>query len=353
MTTVQTLFDCAKAQATIEKGRRAKWWTRKGRTAKTFKYFDAEGNRITDESSLERVRSLVIPPAWKYVRINPFAGGKIQAVGMDSTGRVQYRYHPDFSAKQQKKKYSKIERFGLVLPELRRMTNEHIALEGLTREKVLAVVMRLINSLYFRVGTDHSAKHYKTYGITTLQKRHLRFGRKGQLCFDFVGKSHVQHRKVLVDESLALVIKDLAALGGRGKLFRYLDDSGKRRAVTPGQINAYIKQATGPEFSAKDFRTWGGTVLAASEFAAVGPAESEAELKKNIVRVVRRVAEELGNTPTVCRGSYIHPAVIDAYASGITIDEFRSKRERKIRRTADDLDPEEKALVRLLASNGK
>lgn len=352
MSTSQPLFDCSKAQATIEKGRRANWWRRMGRTSRTFKYIDPAGKAVTDEAQLERIRSLVIPPAWKYVRINPFAGGKIQAVGMDSTGRVQYRYHPDFSAKQQKKKYSKIERFGLVLPELRRMTNEHISYDGLSREKVLAVVMRLINSLYFRVGTDHSAKHYKTYGVTTLQKRHLKLGRKGYLCFEFVGKSHVQHRKVLVDEDLASVIKELAGLRGR-KLFRFIDEAGKLRPVTPAQINAYIKEATGPEFSAKDFRTWGGTVLAASEFASVGPAESETELKKNIVRVVRSVAEELGNTPTVCRGSYIHPAVIDAYMSGVTIDEFRPKRERKIRRTSEGLYPEEKALIRLLSSNGK
>jgi DNA topoisomerase-1 len=308
---------------------------------------------VTHEADLERIRSLVIPPAWKYVRINPYSGGKIQAVGVDTTGRVQYLYHPVFASRQQKKKFAKIQRFGHLLPELRRLTNEHITLGGLPREKVLAVAMRLINSLYFRVGTDLSAKVYKTYGVTTLQKRHLTIGKKGQLQFEFVGKSHVRHRKVIVDDELAGIVKDLLTLGRGGKLFRYLDVDGKPRPITPAQINAYLKTAVGPEFSAKDFRTWGGSVLAACEFASIGPAENEAQCKKNIVRVVRHVAEELGNTPTVCRASYIHPTVISAYMSGTTIDEFREKRARRITRTATDLEPEEKALLRLFESFSK
>src|SRR5688572_29144707 len=346
-------FDVAKARTTIEKGRRANWITRHGRRAGRFSYRNGDGRPVADEETLGRISSLVIPPAWTHVRINPFGGGKIQAVGIDSTGRVQYRYHPIFAAKQQKLKFAKIERFGLALPQLRRVTNEHIALDGLPREKVLAVVMRLINSLYFRVGTDQSARIYRTYGVTTLQKRHLTVGRKGELRFDFVGKSHVQHRKLIVDEELASIVKEIASLGRGRKLFRYLNGDGKPKPVTPSQINAYLKAAAGPEFSAKDFRTWGGSVLAAAEFAVLGPAESEAQLKKNIVRVVKKVAEELGNTPTVCRGSYIHPTVIEAYSAGITIEEFRRKRSRQIHRTAAELDPEESALIKLFESFGK
>lgn len=344
----EPIFDTDRARSTIEKGRRAKWWTRQRQGKTSFKYLDADGSVLKGKPVLERIRSLVIPPAWESVRINPSSGGKIQAVGMDATGRVQYIYHPAFAARQQRKKFEKVERFGAVLPQLKSITNEHISLDGLPQEKVLAVVMRLFNSLYFRVGTDHSARHYKTYGITTLQKRHLTIGRKGMLRFDFVGKSHIQHRKVLVDEDLAGILKDMTAAGRGKKLFRYQDADGKFRPITPSQINAYLKAATGPEFSAKDFRTWGATVVAAAEFAAIGKAETEREVKKNVVTVVRRVAEELGNTPAVCRSSYIHPTVISAYCAGVTIDEFRPRKSRQIKRTAEQLDPEERALIRLL-----
>lgn len=349
----QPIFDVERARTTIERGRRGKWWTRTRRGARSFTYADAAGKLIKNPADLERIRSLVIPPAWQFVRINPSSGGKIQAVGMDTTGRVQYLYHPTFSAKQQRKKFEKIERFGKLLPALRNITNEHIALDGLPQEKVLAVVMRLINSLYFRVGTDLSAKHYRTYGITTLQKRHLKIGPKGKLSFDYVGKSHIQHRKLLVDEELAAILKDLTSAGRGRKLFQYLGADGKFRAITPSQINSYLKAATGPEFSAKDFRTWGASVLAAAEFAGIGKWETEAQCKKNIVHVVRSVAAELGNTPTVCRASYIHPAIIDAYCAGTTIEEFTPRRSRQIKRKAADLEPEEKALIRLFESSRK
>ena len=347
------LFDVEKARSTIEKGRRAKWLRRTGSSPRSFKYIDQNDRTVKDKSTIEKIRSLVIPPAWRHVRVNPSATGKIQAVGMDSTGRVQYIYHPTFAARQKKKKFAKLEQFGNMLPKLREATNRDIALDGLPRDKVMAVVMRLINSLYFRVGTDHSARHYKTFGITTLQKRHVTLGRKGTLQFDFVGKSHIEHRKVLVDEDLAQVLKDLMNIKRGRKLFRYLDEQGKARPVTPGQINTYIKSAIGPEFSSKDFRTWGATVLAASELANAGVAESETERKRRIVSIVKRVAEELGNTPAVCRESYIHPTVLDAYAAGLTIEEFRPRDKRRIRRKAEDLDPEEKALIKLLRSHGR
>lgn len=350
MSKMKPLFDLSRARSTVEKGRRSSWWVRKGKSAGKIKYLDVNGKAVTNPSDLERINSLVIPPAWKNVRINPSAGGRLQAVGIDTAGRVQYLYHPTFAARQRRRKFAKIERFGTLLPRLRRISNRDISLDGLPREKVMAVVMRLINSLYFRVGTDLSAKHYKTYGITTLQKRHLKIGKNGELCFDFVGKSHIQHRKVMVDAEMADIIKELMSLGRGRKLFRYLDEQRKPKPVTPSQINTYLKAATGPEFSSKDFRTWGGTVLAAAEFAAIGVGENEAATKKNIVRVVKCVANELGNTPAVCRDSYIHPTVIDAYISGVTIDEFVPRKSRKIGRTAAYLEPEEKALLRLFES---
>jgi len=272
---------------------------------------------------------------------------------MDTTGRIQYKYRPQFSEKQQKKKFKKIERFGEYLPEFRAVTNEHIALDGFPREKVLAVMMRLINSLYIRVGTEKSAHHYRTYGITTLQNKHLEIKRGGRLVFDFVGKSSIKHRKVLVDEELASLMKDLKQLGAARKLFHYVDEGGKARPIKPSDINAYIKTATAPEFSSKDFRTWGGTLLAAIELAEIGKAEDEREAKKNMVRAMKAVSEQLGNTPAVCRGSYVHPTVLTSYEAGVTLDEFRPKKARRIRRVEAEYEPEEKALLRLLKANGK
>jgi DNA topoisomerase-1 len=354
MAVKKTIFDTQKAREIISKGRRAKWWQRKGSKSAGFSYLDEYGKQISDSERLDRIRSLVIPPAWRHVRIATSAGSKIQVVGMDTTGRIQYIYNPKFAEKQQKKKYAKIEKFGEYLPALREVTSKDLTLPGFPREKVLAVMLRLINSLYFRVGTEKSARHYKTYGITTLQNRHFSIGRNGQLIFEFVGKSHIQHRKVLVDAELAEVMKELKDLGGARKLFHYLDDSGKARAVSPREINEYLKAATAPEFSSKDFRTWGGTLMAAVELAEIGKPESESEIKKNVVRAVKKVAEQLGNTPAVCRSSYIHPAVIETYENGMILDEFSPRKSRLIKMRQAGYEPEETALLRLLrANNGK
>lgn len=347
MTKKKPLFDTKRARGIIEKGRRAKWWQRRGGKATGFRYTDAEGRQVKDETHLERIRLLVIPPAWKFVRIAPSAASSLQAVGMDTNGRVQYLYHSKFRQKQEKKKFEKIEKFGEYLPKLRRITNEHLGLEGFPREKVLAVMMRLINSLYIRLGTESSVKHYKTYGITTLQNRHLEVKPGGKLVFSFVGKHHVKHRKILVDKDLAHVMQDLKAIGGARKLFNYLTEDGKARPVKPKDVNEYLKSATSPEFSAKDFRTWGGTLLTALELAEIGAGENEKEIKKNICEAIKNVAEQLGNTPTVCRASYIHPTVLKTYERGITLDEFRPKRKRQIRRIETEYEPEEKALIKL------
>jgi DNA topoisomerase-1 len=341
------LFDTKKAREIIEKGRRAKWWQRKGGKSKGFRYVDANGKIIGDEAHLARIKSLVIPPAWKFVRVSPAASSGLQAVGMDTTGRVQYLYHSKFRQKQEKKKFEKIEKFGEYLPRLREITNRHLELEGFPREKVLAVMMRLINSLYIRLGTEKSVRHYKTYGITTLQNRHLEVKRGGKLIFSFVGKHHVRHRKILVDKDLAAVLQEIKAIGGARKLFNYLGEDGRARPIKPKDVNEYLKTATAPEFSAKDFRTWGGTLLTALELADLGPGANEKEIKKNICEAIKNVAEQLGNTPTVCRASYIHPAVLRTYEKGITLDEFRAKRGRAIRRIEAEYEPEEKALMKL------
>jgi len=247
------IFDVEKARQCIETGKRAKWWQRKGSRSKGFKYFDDDGKQIKDENHLARVKSLVIPPAWKYVRISPSMRSNLQVLGMDTNGRIQYLYNQKFREKQEKKKFLKIEKFGEHLPNLRKITNEHLKLEGFPREKVLAVMMRLINSLYIRVGSPKSVKQYKTYGITTLQNRHLEIERGGKLVFNFVGKHHIKHRKVLVDKELASVMQDLKAIGGARKLFNYLGENGKPKPIKSSDINKYLKEITHPNFLQKIF----------------------------------------------------------------------------------------------------
>jgi DNA topoisomerase-1 len=332
----------------VARGRRAHWWRRCGAKRRGFWYEDARGRRITDETALARIKALVIPPAWREVRIAPGATTRLQAIGVDASGRVQRIYHPAFAAKRQRLKYEKIIRFGQQLGALRRRTNEDIARNDLSKARVLAVVIRLINDLYFRVGSEESVKRYRTYGVTTLRNRHLTIKRGGRLIFNFVGKHHIRHRRILVDEELATLMRDIQKLGG-AKLFHYYDEEQKRAvAIRPRDVNDYIKANTAPEFSAKDFRTWGGTLLAAVALAELGKVEDERQAKKNIVKAVKAVAEHLGNTPTVCRGSYIHPQVLDSYCAGTTLEEFRPRRERRIARQQPEYLPEERALLKML-----
>jgi DNA topoisomerase-1 len=332
----------------VTRDRRAHWWRRRGSKSRGFRYETADGRRLEDEAALERIRSLVIPPAWRDVRISPSPRNRLQAIGLDKAGRVQRIYHPAFVARRASRKYEKIERFGEALPRLRRKANEDIAREGLGKERVLAVVVRLINDLYFRVGSEESVKRYRTYGVTTLRNRHLDIEPGGRLVFKFVGKHHIKHRRILVDEELAALVRDIKAIGG-AKLFEYIGEDGRVRAVTPRDVNDYIKAAAGAEFSAKDFRTWGGTLLTAVELAELGCCEDERQAKKNMVAAVKRVAERLGNTPTVCRSCYIHPKVLDAYERGRSIEEFRPRRARRlIHGRQPDYSVEELALLKLL-----
>lgn len=330
---------------TLERGKRRTWWRRCGNKESGFQYLAATGALITDAECVERIRRLAIPPAWTEVRIAPSSRSPLQAVGIDASGRVQYIYLAREAERRQNLKYERIERFGQHLPLLRRVTNEHIAAEGLGKERVLAVVVRLINDLYFRLGSESSVQRYKTFGVTTLRNRHLQI-KGNQLVFSFVGKHHIHHRRILVDEALARLIEEIKAIGG-SKLFEYLGEDGKAYAIRPGDVNAYIKTAMGGEFSAKDFRTWGGTLLAAIYLAETGKAENDKQEKKNVVQVIKRVAEYLGNTPSVCRGCYVHPVVLDTYHRGVTLETFRRKAERIIRRQQPEYEVEELALLKL------
>jgi len=321
-------------------------WRRLG--SRRFRYEDARGRRITDEAALARIDALRIPPAWKEVWISSRTNAKLQATGIDKAGRRQYIYHPDYRARQEQAKYDKLVRFAERLPELRRTMDKHLDLEPLSFEWTAAVAVRLINEGWFRVGNERYAKSYKTFGITTLRKSHVRV-RGSRITFRFRAKHRVLSHTVVVDAELAAAMKQLLALPGGRQLFRYQRE-GEVYNLGARRLNEYIREHLGDDFTAKDFRTWGGTLVAAIELAERGPAETATEEKKIVAHVMRIVGERLGNTPAVARASYVSPAVVEQYLDGRTIDDFTPRHLRVVRARNSELEPEEQALVSLLRS---
>jgi DNA topoisomerase-1 len=322
-------------------------FTREGSRGR-FRYVDARGNRVTDDEKLERIQALVIPPAWKEVWISGNPSSKLQATGVDAAGRKQYIYHPNFRAQQEQAKFDRLIRFAQRLPELRAAMSAHMDNELLDRDRVSAVATRLINRGWFRVGTERYAKESRTFGITTLRKSHVSV-RGHRIAFDFRGKHKSVIRTTMVDEELANAIKELLALPRGGPLFRYEWDQGLC-ALTGPKLNDYVRAYLGDEFTAKDFRTWGGTLIAAVGLAERGTAETETEAKRTVAAVMRTVGEQLGNTPAVARSSYVSPAVIDQYLDGTTIEDFRPRHLRVVGARDLGLDREEQALLSLLRS---
>ena len=322
-------------------------WRRAGSKGR-FRYLDGRGQPIEDPVKLERIEQLVIPPAWKDVWISPRAGAKLQATGVDSAGRRQYLYHPDFRARQEQAKFDKLVHFAEKLPDLRLAMGEHMTHDPYDRERVCAVAVRLINLAWFRVGSDRYARSSRTHGVTTLSRRHVSV-RGTRVTFRFRSKHRVQVRTTLVDTELAEAIKDLLEQPGSARLFRY-GRNGESCMLTGAVLNAYIREHMGEEFTAKDFRTWGGTLTAAIALAEHGVPETEAEAKKVIANVMRTVGERLGNTPAVARSSYVSPAVVEQYLDGRTIDDFRPRQLRVVKARDIGLDPEENALLSLLRS---
>jgi DNA topoisomerase-1 len=313
-----------------------------------FRYVDARGNTIADAEKLERIRALVIPPAWKDVWISPRASAKLQATGVDAAGRRQYLYHVDFRAQQEQAKFDKLIRFAERLPRLRAATAQDMEREEIDRLRVSAIATRLINAGWFRVGSERYARESRTYGITTLRKGHVHV-RGNRIAFDFRAKHRAVVRTTLVDDDLAAQVKELLALPGGRRLFRYRYEDGICN-LTGARLNDYVREHLGDEFTAKDFRTWGGTLIAAIGLAEHGPPKTESEAKKVIPAVMRRVGQELGNTPAVARSSYVSPAVIDQYLDARTIEDFRPRHLRVVRAREIGLDPEEQALLSLLRS---
>ena len=310
-----------------------------------FAFVDPSGKRVTDPDTLLRIRSLVIPPAWEQVWICPDDRGHIQAVGRDQRGRKQYRYHPRWREVRDETKYEKMIAFVHALPTIRARVERDLARPGLPREKVLATVVRLLETTLIRVGNDEYAASNNSFGLTTLQDRHAKIS-GSQVSFRFKGKSGVAHEIELSDPRLARIIRQCQELPG-AELLQYVDETGAVRDVGSGDVNDYLREITGQEFTAKDFRTWAGTVLAARALQAFEAVDSQARMKKNIVQAIESVAKKLGNTRAVCRKCYIHPAVLDSYMDGSMLETL-GRRARKLDRRLGKLPPEEAAVLVLL-----
>jgi DNA topoisomerase I len=291
---------------------------RRVKAARCFRYVDAEGRPVRDAATLGRIRSLAIPPAWTDVWICPNENGHIQATARDAKGRKQYRYHPRFRQVRDRSKYEHIIDFAQALPAIRGRVEADLSLPGLQRDKVLAAVVRLLETTLIRVGNEEYAKENHSYGLTTLLQRHVDVT-GAHIHFRFRGKSGVKHDIDLDDARLAEIVRQCHELPGQ-ELFQYLTDSGDWHDVDSADVNDYLHEIAGEEFTAKDFRTWSGTVLAATALAALSGFTSTAQAKKNIVRAVESVAHKLGNTKAVCRKCYVHPAVFEGYLDGTLVE---------------------------------
>jgi DNA topoisomerase-1 len=293
---------------------------RRVRRGNGFSYLDRDGRRLADEDTLGRIRSLAIPPAWEEVWISPSPVGHIQATGRDARGRRQYRYHADWQKVRDETKYKRTIAFARALPKLRRRVTRDLTLSGLPRRKVVAAVVRLLEMTMIRVGNEEYVHENRSFGLTTLRNRHASIRGAG-LKLTFRGKSGKQHSVGVRDKRLARVVKACQDLPGQ-RLFQYVDDEGEPQHIDSDDVNDYLRDAMGSEFSAKDFRTWAGTVLAARAFEALGDGPAT---RSALTRAVEEVARELGNTPAVCRRCYIHPEIIDSYLDGSLAQEMTRK----------------------------
>jgi DNA topoisomerase I len=311
-----------------------------------FSYIKPNGEPARDDATLERIRKLAIPPAWTDVWICPKANGHIQATGRDARGRKQYKYHPQFREVRESTKYERMLEFARALPAIRAKLAEHMALRGLPREKVLATVVHLLETTLIRVGNDDYARTNKSYGLTTLRNPHVKI-EGAELRFQFKGKSGKTWRLQVKDRRIAKIVKACQELPGQ-ELFQYIDEDGELKDVTSADVNAYLREITGRDITAKDFRTWAGTVLAALALKEFQAFDSQAGAKKNLRSAIERVASRLGNTPTICRKCYIHPELLSAYTEGALLLEVRDQVEEELRGDIGSLKPEEAAVLGLL-----
>jgi DNA topoisomerase-1 len=311
-----------------------------------FRYLDSRGEPIDDDATLKRIKSLAIPPAWTEVWICPQANGHLQATGRDARGRKQYRYHARWREVRDEVKYERMIKFGKALPLIRKEVDRALGLPGLPREKVLATIVYLLEATMMRIGNDEYARENKSYGLTTLRNRHVKI-EGSQVQFRFRGKSGVHHDVKVQDRRVARIIQRSRDLPGQ-QLFEYIDENGQPQTIDSSDVNDYLREITGEDYTAKDFRTWSGTVLAAIALREFEKFDSEAQAKKNVVRAIESVAEKLGNTPSVCRKCYVHPAVLDAYLDGTMIEGLLASAEQALAEELHELEPEEAAVLAML-----
>jgi DNA topoisomerase-1 len=319
---------------------------RRVRAGKHFSYRDPDGRPIRDPQVLGRIRALAIPPAWTDVWICLDPAGHIQATGRDAKGRKQYRYHARFREVRDSHKYERTIAFAEALPRIRAAVNEDLSKPGLSRRKVVAAVVRLLERTQIRVGNEEYARENRSYGLTTLRDRHVAVD-GSEIKFKFRGKSGKDLRVGLRDRRLARIVRRCQDLPGQ-QLFQYRDDDGDLQAVDSDDVNEYLREVTGEDFTAKDFRTWAGTLLAAQALQAAEAVDDELAAKKAVVRAIESVAEDLGNTPSVCRSCYVHPAIIDSYMDGELVRALKRRAEQEMAEALDQHTPEEAAVLALL-----
>lgn len=316
------------------------------RSGKGFVFLDAAGKRVRDPATLERIRKLAIPPAYRDVWICPDPDGHIQATGRDARGRKQYRYHPRWIELRDSNKYEHMIAFGASLPRLRARIKSHMRRPGLGRRKVLATVAHLLDTTLIRVGNEDYARANKSYGLTTLRDKHVDIGGDA-LRFEFKGKSGKIWRLQMRDRRIARIVRQTQELPGQ-QLFQYVDRDGVRHGVTSADVNAYLRELTGEPITAKDFRTWAGTVLAAMALSEFESFNSATHAKKNIKAAIERVAARLGNTPTICRKCYVHPHVLESYLDGRLVEDVRREVDRELKEKPSHLSREEAAVLNVL-----
>jgi DNA topoisomerase-1 len=314
---------------------------------KRFRYVDVHGRTVSDRAELQRIKALVIPPAWTDVWICPDPRGHLQATGRDARGRKQYRYHPRWREVRDEVKYGRLIAFAEALPRIRVRAAADVRKSGLPREKVLAAVVQLLEKTLIRVGNEEYARENGSIGLTTMRDHHAKV-RGTTVRFEFRGKSGIGHAVDLRDARLAKIIKTCRELPGY-ELFQYRDDDGARQVIDSADVNAYLREISGEDFTAKDFRTWTGTVLAAKALADVAAFTSNTDAKRKIATAVESVAKRLGNTKAVCRKCYIHPAIVEAYLDGATIDTLKARSSNLTKMTRGrGLNAEEVAVIGII-----
>jgi len=324
---------------------------RRGGIKTGFRYFYLDTKKpVRDKAALKRIRHLAIPPAWRSVAINRSDRHRVQAVGRDDKDRWQYLYHDDYRARMERKKFREMQDFARALPRLRRTVAAHLRHEGLDRERVLAGMVRILDTGMIRIGGEESVRDSRHFGLSTLRHRHVTV-RKGVVWFDFVGKSGEQHRIDVQDRVVARLVRHLLRLDGT-RLFRYRNDDDELANATAGVVNDYFKELVGRAYSVKDFRTWMGTVICACALGEAGPKPTRRERNRAIKAALKLTADTLGNTPAICRSSYVSPRVLDLYHQGITVSLDDVPEPEEIVRRRRGLHPAERATLRLLKTHG-